>query len=173
MTQIHDWPPEGGSVCRPGTYAKHSWGCCSSNITGSSGSHGVLVLVITGGAACSGTAATARARAASARTAAKKAQAQAAAGITGAGNGVAAAAATAAAADDLVFGDTMTVVVDAATPVLSVVRLFPGATLRATLAAAVCGYSSGGYGCGLAWCHQVLMHPCAAPCAAPLCNLVL
>jgi hypothetical protein len=22
MTQIHDWPPEGGSVCRPGTYAK-------------------------------------------------------------------------------------------------------------------------------------------------------
>jgi hypothetical protein len=22
MTQIHNWPPEGGFVCRPGTYAK-------------------------------------------------------------------------------------------------------------------------------------------------------
>jgi hypothetical protein len=51
----------------------------------------------------------------------------------------------------LVFGDVMTVLeTDVAAPVLSAVRLFSGATtLRAALAAAVRGDSSG-YGCGLA-----------------------
>ena len=88
------------------------------------------------------------------------------------GNGGAAAAAAAAA--DLVFGDIMVAgVVDATTtPVLSVVRLFQGATLRAALAPAVCGNSSG-FGCGLPWCRRVLTRPYAASCAAPLCFVIL
>jgi hypothetical protein len=82
------------------------------------------------------------------------------------------AAATLAAA--LVFGDGMTVETDAAAPVLTgVVRLFSGATLlRVSLAAAVCGDSSG-YDCCLAWFRRVFTFPRAAPCALPLSNLVL
>ncbi len=49
---------------------------------------------------------------------------------------------------------------------LSVVRQFPGLALcAAALVAAMCVYSQR-YGCGLAWCCRVLMHPCVALCAA-------
>ena len=84
-------------------------------------------------------------------------------------------AAASLAAAPLVFGDGMTAVeTDAAASVLTgVVRLFSGATLlRVTLAAALRGDSSG-YGCGLAWFRRVFTFPCAAPCTAPLGNLLL
>ena len=100
---------------------------------------------------------------------------RAAAGITGAvGAGCAAAGAPRArAVAALVFGDVMTVETDGATLVgISAVRLFSGASLRAAVAAAVRGDSSG-YGCGLAWFRRVFTFPCAAPCTAPLGNLLL
>jgi hypothetical protein len=67
----------------------------------------------------------------------------------------------------------MTVETDGAAPVgLLSVRLFSGATLCAALAAAVRGDSSGD-DCGLVWFRRLFTFPCAAPCTAPLSNLLL
>ena len=67
----------------------------------------------------------------------------------------------------------MTVFADnaAGVPVHSMVKVFPVLALHAALVTAVCG-NSAKYGCALALCCQVLMHPRAALCAAPA-DLVL
>jgi hypothetical protein len=74
-----------------------------------------------------------------------------------------------AAAADLLFCDVMTVVLaNVAAPVLSVVKVFPVLALCAALVAATVRGASARYGCSLAWCRRLLMHPRAALKQPPL-----